>query len=50
MPVFRQREAARRDLAKLRKWWVKDFNNHLIFNIPCPDGVSILRVLHAASD
>ncbi|MCX7203190.1 MAG: type II toxin-antitoxin system RelE/ParE family toxin [Burkholderiales bacterium] len=50
MPVVRQREAARRDLANLRKWWVKDFDNHLIFYMPCPDGVSIVRVLHAASD
>jgi toxin ParE1/3/4 len=38
------------DLANLRKWWVKDFDNHLIFYMPCPDGVSIVRVLHAASD
>ncbi len=38
------------DLAILRKWRVKDFDNHLIFYMPRPDGVSIVRVLHASSD
>ncbi len=38
------------DLANLRKWRVKDFDNHLIFYMPRPDGVSIVRVLHASSD
>ena len=38
------------DLAGMRKWRVKDFDNHLIFYMPRPDGVSIVRVLHAASD
>ena len=38
------------DLAGIRKWRVKDFNNHLVFYQPRPDGVSIVRVLHAASD
>jgi len=38
------------DLANLRKGRVKDFDNHLIFYMPCPDGVSVVRVLHAASD
>jgi len=38
------------DLAGLRKWRVKDFDNHLVFYEPHPDGVSIVRVLHAASD
>ena len=37
-------------LFNLRKWRVKDFDNHLIFYEPRPDGVSIVRVLHAASD
>lgn len=37
-------------LADLRKWRVKDFDTHLIFYQPRPDGVSIVRVLHAASD
>jgi len=37
-------------LAGLRKWRVKGFNNHLVFYQPRPDGVSIVRVLHAASD
>lgn len=38
------------ELAGTRKWRVKDFDNHLIFYLPRPDGVSIVRVLHAASD
>ena len=38
------------DLAGIRKWRVKDFDNHLIFYVPRPDGVSIVRVLHAARD
>ncbi|BAC88298.1 type II toxin-antitoxin system RelE/ParE family toxin [Gloeobacter violaceus] len=38
------------ELAGLRKWRVKDFDNVLIFYQPHPDGVSIVRVLHAARD
>ena len=40
----------RADLANIRKWRVKDFDNHLVFYEPLPGGVSIVRVLHAASD
>lgn len=40
----------RPELANIRKWRVKDFDNHLIFYEPRPDGVSIVRVLHSASD
>jgi toxin ParE1/3/4 len=38
------------DLAGIRKWRVKDFDNFLIFYLPRPDGVSIVRVLYAARD
>lgn len=38
------------DLVRLRKCRVKKFENHLIFYEPRPGGVSIVRVLHAASD
>lgn len=38
------------DLAGVRKWHIKEFENHLIFYLPHPDGVSIVRVLHAAQD
>ena len=38
------------DLAGMRKWRVKDFDNYLIFYQPRPNGVSIVRVLHAATD
>ncbi|WP_084226817.1 type II toxin-antitoxin system RelE/ParE family toxin [Nitrosospira sp. NpAV] len=34
----------------MRKWRVKDFDNVLIFYLPRPDGVLIVRVLHAARD
>jgi toxin ParE1/3/4 len=37
-------------LANLRKWRVKGFDNHLVFYEPRPDGVSVVRVLHAARD
>ena len=38
------------ELAGLRKWRVKDFDNYLIFYAPRRDGVSVVRVLHGASD
>ena len=38
------------DLAGIRKWRVRDFDNHLIFYLPRQDGVAIVRVLHAAQD
>ena len=37
-------------LAGIRKWRVNGFDNVLIFYLPRPDGVSIVRVLHAAQD
>ena len=37
-------------LAGMRKWRIKDFDNHLVFYLPRTDGVSIVRVLHAARD
>lgn len=40
----------RPELARLRNWRVDGFENHLVFYEPHPDGVSIVRVLHAASD
>ena len=40
----------RAELNGLRKWRVKDFDNVLIFYLPHPDGVLIVRVLHAARD
>ena len=38
------------DLANVRKWRVKGFDNHLVFYEPRPNGMSIVRVLYAASD
>lgn len=37
-------------LAGLRRWRIKNFDNYLIFYLTRPDGVSIVRVLHAARD
>jgi len=37
-------------LVGLRKWRVREFENYLIFYQPLPDGVFIVRVLHAAKD
>ncbi len=36
------------ELEGMRKWRVKGFDNHLNFYVPRSDGVSIVRVLHAA--
>ncbi len=36
--------------AGIRKWHVKGFDRFLIFYLPLKDGVSIVRVLHAAQD
>lgn len=38
------------ELAGIRKWRVKDFDEYLIFYLPRSDGISIVRVLHAARD
>lgn len=38
------------ELGGLRKWRVRDFPNFLIFYLPRPDGVSIVRVLYASQD
>jgi toxin ParE1/3/4 len=37
-------------LVEMRKWRVKGFEAFLIFYLPRTDGVSIVRVLHAAQD
>ena len=37
-------------LAGMRKWPVRDFQNDLIFYLPHPNGLSVVRVLHAARD
>ena len=37
-------------LADIRTWRIWGFDNHLVSYEPRPDGISIVRVLHAASD
>ena len=39
-----------RELAGVRKWRVKEFENFLIFYQPGHDGVTVIRVLHASRD
>lgn len=38
------------ELAGMRKWPLKEFDNYLIFYLPRRDGISIVRVLHSARD
>jgi toxin ParE1/3/4 len=38
------------ELAGIRKWRVKDFENFLIFYKPDENGITIVRVMHAARD
>jgi toxin ParE1/3/4 len=40
----------RPQLAGMRKWQIREFDEILIFYLPRHDGVSIVRVLHAAQD
>jgi toxin ParE1/3/4 len=40
----------RPELAALRKWRIRDFDNYLIFYEPSTDGVSIVRILYATRD
>ena len=40
----------RPQLARLRKWRIRDFERCLIFYLPHPRGVSIIRVLNADQD
>lgn len=37
-------------LSGLRKWRINGFEKFLIFYLPSDDGISIVRVLHAAQD
>ena len=40
----------RSELAGLRKWQVRDFDNFLIFYQPRNNDISIVRVMHTAQD
>jgi toxin ParE1/3/4 len=37
-------------LAGMRKWPVRDYRAYLIFYLPRPDGISVVRVLHGSRD
>ncbi len=43
-------DTSRPELAGLRKWRIKEFEDFLIFYLPRKDRVEILRVIHAAQD
>jgi toxin ParE1/3/4 len=45
-----ERALPRTAIAGVRKWQVKGFEKFLIFYRPRQDGISIVRVLHAAQD
>lgn len=40
----------RPELNGMRKWRVSEFDDILIFYMPRSDGISVVRVLHAAQD
>jgi toxin ParE1/3/4 len=42
--------SSRPELAEVRKWQVKGFDDVLIFYQPRADGIELVRVLHASSD
>ena len=51
MPELGQRqEFGRAELAELRAWQVRGFENYVIFYRPIERGIEVLRVLHAARD
>jgi toxin ParE1/3/4 len=37
-------------LAGIRKWRIKDFDKYLIFYLPRPGAISVVRVLYATRD
>jgi len=40
----------RPELTGIRKWTIKGFENFLIFYLPRPKGISVVRVLHGSQD
>jgi toxin ParE1/3/4 len=51
MPELGQRQSfGRTELAGLRVWQVRGFENYLIFYRPVEGGIEIVRVLHGARD
>lgn len=38
------------ELSGMRTWRVSEFDDVLIFYVPLTDGISVVRVLHAAQD
>jgi len=46
----RLREFANPALITMRSWPIKGFGNYLIFYLPAPYGIEILRILHGARD
>jgi toxin ParE1/3/4 len=43
-------QAKHTELSGMRKRLIKGFQNHLIFYFPLPDGIDVVRIVHAARD
>jgi toxin ParE1/3/4 len=43
-------ECTKPELAGLGCWRIRGFEKHLIFYVPVPHGIEVLRVLHGARD
>lgn len=51
MPELGQRQSfGKKELADVRVWQVREFENYLIFYKPSERGIDVLRVLHASRD
>jgi toxin ParE1/3/4 len=51
MPELGERQPfGRKELADLRVWQVRGFENYLIFYRPIEGGIEVVRVLHGARD
>jgi toxin ParE1/3/4 len=46
----RIREFESPELADLRSWVIKGYENYLIFYRPVPGGIAVMRILHGARD
>jgi toxin ParE1/3/4 len=46
----RAREFENQELAGVRSWVIRGYENYLIFYRPVPGGISVLRIVHGARD
>lgn len=51
MPELGERQGFdRQEIADLRVWQVRGFENYLIFYRPIEGGIEVVRILHSARD